>query len=66
MAKDQNTYAKRARETAKKRKAEDKRQRRRRKKEQGRQIESAADADTADADQQTTGGEPQRVSDSRD
>jgi hypothetical protein len=66
MAKDQNTYAKRARETAKKRRAEDKRQRRRKKKEQADQIDSAADVDTVDTDQQTPGDQPQSVSEPSD
>ena len=50
MAKDQNTYAKRARETEKKRKAEAKRARRQKKKEQAGQLDSVADTDAAAAD----------------
>ena len=50
MAKDQNTYAKRARETEKKRKAEAKRARRRRKKEQASQLASAADTDVVNTE----------------
>jgi len=46
MAKDQNTYAKRARETEKKRKAEAKRARRRIKKEQAGQVDLASETDT--------------------
>jgi hypothetical protein len=62
MVKDQNTYAKRARETAKKRKAEAKRERRQRKKEQTDQIDPAIDADAVDTDPQTTGDQSQHAS----
>ena len=62
MARDQNTYAKQAREMAKKRKAEDKRQRRQKKKEHANQIESSIDADAVDADQQTIGDQSQPAS----
>jgi hypothetical protein len=61
MAKDQNTYAKRARETAKKRKADAKRERRQRKKEQTDQIDPVIDADAVDTDQ-TTGDQSQHAS----
>jgi len=50
MSKDQNTYAKRVRETEKKRKAEAKRSRRRIKKEQAGELASAADAVASDTD----------------
>ena len=57
MAKGQNTYEKRAREMAKKQKAEAKRERQRKKKERAGQDDSPTDADIADTDQHTTGGE---------
>ncbi|MBN2215861.1 MAG: hypothetical protein JW719_00655 [Pirellulales bacterium] len=51
MSKDQNTYAKRARETEKKRKAEAKRARRQRKKEQAGQTDSVTVVETADVEE---------------
>jgi hypothetical protein len=60
MSKDQNTYAKRARETEKKRKAEAKRERRRKRKEDG-PVDSVVDADAGDTDEETTGDESQEV-----
>ena len=63
MAKDQNTYAKRARETEKKRKAEAKRQRRRKKKEQ---VDQAIDANAIVTDQQEPGETSQQISESND
>ena len=53
MAKDQNTFAKRARETEKKRKAEAKRVRRQKKKEQASELASAAESDVAAVDTDT-------------
>ncbi|MBN1908489.1 MAG: hypothetical protein JW818_02010 [Pirellulales bacterium] len=54
MAKDQNTFAKRAREMEKRRKAEAKRTRRQKKKEQAAELganpNGAADAETVDSD----------------
>ncbi|HLA85480.1 MAG TPA: hypothetical protein VJL29_11855 [Thermoguttaceae bacterium] len=50
MSKDQNTFAKRARETEKKRKAEAKRSRRRDRKSQAGQVDPAADAAGFDTD----------------
>jgi hypothetical protein len=66
MARDQNTYAKQARATAKKRKAEDKRERRRKRKEQADPVNPAIDADAADTDRQAPGDQPQGVSEPKD